>query len=176
MKKYNSIVNHMNFALMLINMISPVMIVFFATQKQSIDTIVPMIGFMFIIVTLNFVYFYLLDHWYLTYYDENKIIQKWLKKRKRIDFNKVQYMYFIDNLVILSEKQYNVPTQNIKIATKRKIKRTLKNEICIVINVYDKIFPKILLSKCNNAIKINLDVKENIYREMFELDTATGLE
>lgn len=45
-----------------------------------------------------------------------------------------------------------------------------------MINVYDKIFFKILLLKCNNVIKINLDVKENIYREMFELDIVIGLE
>ena len=76
-------------------------------------------------MTNNFVFIFIFTWTYgiLTYYDENKIIQKWLKKRKRIDFNKVQYMYFIDNLVILSEKQYNVPTQNIKIATKRKNKK-----------------------------------------------------
>lgn len=84
MKKYNNIANHMNFAIALMNIISPIMIVFFATKKQSIDTIVPMIGFACIIIIGNFVYFHLLDHWYFTYYNDQHIVQKWFKKERKL--------------------------------------------------------------------------------------------
>ena len=53
---------------------------------------------------------------------------------------------------------------------RRQIKRTLKNEICILINPYDQIFPKILLTKCEKAKKIEFKVKEKKYRELFDLD------
>lgn len=85
-------------------------------------------------------------------------------------------MYFVGDLVVLSEKDFSISTQAINMKTRRKIIRTLKNEICIIINVYDKIFPKMLLGKCVNALKIDFGVKVKIYREMFELDSKTDLE
>lgn len=176
MKKYNNIANHMNFAIALMNVISPVMIVFFATKQQSIDTIVPMIGFACIIVIGNFAYFYLLDHWYLTYYDEQKIVQKWFKKRKEIKFEEVNYLYFIGTMVIVSAHNFNISAKDTTMKERRRILKMLKNEVCISINVYDKLFPKILLGKCVNAVKIGLGVKEKVYREMFELDSKDDLD
>ena len=170
MKKYNNVANHMGFVVVFVNILFPIMIISILLTGQGIDMIVGSISFALIVIMTNLVYFYLLDQWYFTYYDEQHIVQKWFKKRKRIDFDKVKYMYFVDNLVILAEKQFNIPTQKINIKTKRIIKRTLKNEMCIAISVYDRLFPKILLGKCINAVKIDLGVKEKIYREMFELD------
>lgn len=175
MKKYNNIANHMRFSVIFVNILFPVMIVSILLTGHGVDMIIGSIVFALIIVMTNIVFIYLQDLWYFTYYDEKQIVQKWFKKRKKIDFDKIQYMYFIDNLVILSEKQYNVPTQNINITTKRRIKRMVKNEVCIVVNVFDKIFPKILLAKSTNAIKIDLDVKETVNRELFELDKKPDL-
>lgn len=171
MKKYNNIANHMGFITVLMNIISSIMIIFFATREQSIDTIVPIIGFSCIIVTVNFVYFYLLDHWYLTYYDEQQIVQKWFKKRKKINFEEVNYLYFIGAMVIASTHDFNISVKDTIMKERRRILKMLKNEVCISINIYDKLFPKILLEKCINAVKIDLGVKEKVYREMFELDS-----
>lgn len=165
----------MRFSVIFVNILFPVMIVSILLTGHGVDMIIGSIVFALIIVMTNIVFIYLQDLWYFTYYDEKQIVQKWFKKRKKIDFDKIQYMYFIDNLVILSEKQYNVPTQNINITTKRRIKRMVKNEVCIVVNVFDKIFPKILLAKSANAIKIDLDVKETVNRELFELDKKPDL-
>ncbi|MDY0294995.1 MAG: hypothetical protein RBQ71_04225 [Acholeplasmataceae bacterium] len=171
MKKYNNIANHMSFTIALMNVISPTMIIFFASKKSSIDTIIPMIGFACIILTGNFVYFYLLDHWYFTYYDEHKIVQKWFKKIKKVNFEEVNYLYFIGAMVIVSTRDFNIGSKkDINLKERRRILKMLKNEVCITINVYDKLFPKMLLGKCANAVKFNLGVKEKIYREMFELD------
>lgn len=170
MKKYNNIANHMTVTIILLNTMSLVMIVFFASKQPSIDTIIPLICFVMILLTSNLMYFLLLDQWYFTYYDEKNVTQKWFKKTKSIEFTQVKYMYFVDNLVVLSEKTFNMPTEKINMQARRRIKRILKNEICIVINVYDKLFPKMLLSKCVNSVKVDFDVKEKKYREMFELD------
>jgi hypothetical protein len=170
MKKYNNIANHMNLMTAVTNVLFPILIVFFAMREQSIDTIVPMIMFIVLLIMINYVYFFLVDQWYFTYYDENIIIQKWFNKRKQIDFEEVKYMYFVSSLVILSSKSFDIAINRINLKAKRKIVRQLKNEICIIINVYDKVFPKILLTKCVNATKIDLQVKEKVYREMFELD------
>ncbi len=169
MKKYNNIANHMGFAVIFVNILFPVMIVGILLAGQGIDNIIGALSFTLIIVMTNVAYFYLLDQWYFTYYDEQYITQKWLKKRKRIKFDEVNFMYFVGSLVILSEKNFSIPTQKINMKARRQIRRRLKNEICIVINVYDKLFPKVLLSKCANAVKIDFGVKEKIYREMFEL-------
>lgn len=45
MQKYNNVANHMNLLVPLMNIVSVIMIVFFATKKPSIDTISPMIVF-----------------------------------------------------------------------------------------------------------------------------------
>ena len=90
MKKYNNIANHVNFSIVLMNVVAPALIVFFAMKSPSIDTIIPMILFICMIFIGDFMYFYLLDHWYLTYYDEHKIVQKWFKKRKKNDFEEVK--------------------------------------------------------------------------------------
>jgi len=152
------------------NVLFPILIVFFAMRERSIDTIIPMIMFIVLIIMINYVYFFLVDQWYFTYYDENKVMQKWFIKRKQINFDEVKYMYFVSSLVILSNKSFDIVTNRINLKARRKIIRKLKNEICIIINVYDKVFPKILLTKCVNATKIDFEVKEKIYREMFELD------
>ncbi|MBU1093173.1 MAG: hypothetical protein KKH01_01785 [Firmicutes bacterium] len=170
MKKYNNIANHMNLMTAVTNVLFPILIVFFAMRERSIDTIIPMIMFIVLIIMINYVYFFLVDQWYFTYYDENKVMQKWFIKRKQINFDEVKYMYFVSSLVILSNKSFDIVTNRINLKARRKIIRKLKNEICIIINVYDKVFPKILLTKCVNATKIDFEVKEKIYREMFELD------
>lgn len=170
MKKYDNIANHMSLMTAVTNVLFSLLVVFFAMREQSIDTIIPMIMFIVLIIMINYVYFYLVDQWYFTYYDENKIMQKWFKKRKQINFDEVKYMYFVSNLVILSNKSFDLVINRINSKARRKIVRKLKNEICIIINVYDKVFPKILLTKCVNATKIDLEVKVKIYREMFELD------
>ena len=170
MKKYNNVANHMNLAIVLMNLIYPIMIVSFATRKPSIDTIIPMIMFIILFMAFNFMYFFLIDQWYFTYYNDKLVIQKWFKKRKTIEFEEVKYLYFVNGLVVLSKKSFNINVDNINMKAKRQIRRTLKNEICIIINPYDQLFPKILLAKCEEAKKIDFKVKEKKYREMFELD------
>jgi len=170
MKKYNNIANHMGLMAVLVNILFPILIISIILSEQGINMIAGATAFMFVIASIDFVYFYLLDQWYFTYYNDEFIIQKWLMKRKKIKFNEVKYLYFIDNIVILSEHAFNIDRANINMKAKRRIKKMLKNEICIVIEVYDKIFPKMLLEKCNNAIKIDFKVKLKVYREMFELD------
>lgn len=170
MKKYNNIANQMNFVIISTNILYPALIAYFYSREQSIDTIVPMIMFVLLLIVVNFFYFFLLDQWYYTYYNESSVIQKWFKKRKQINFADVRFLYFVGSLVILSSQAYDLPTSQINYKKKRKIVRMLKNEIVIIINVYDKHFPKILLSKCINATKVDFEVKAKIYREMFELD------
>jgi hypothetical protein len=170
MKKYNNIANQMRFTFVFVNIVFPVMIVAIILNESGINMIAGATAFLMVVITINFVYFYLLDQWYFTYYNEEYILQKWLNKAKKIKFEEIKYIYFIDNLVFLSEYEFNLSVIQFNMKVKRQMKKTLKNEICIVINVYDKIFPKMLLTKCNKASKIDLNVKEKIYREMFELD------
>jgi hypothetical protein len=170
MQKYNNVANHMNLLVPLMNIVSVIMIVFFATKEPSIDTIIPMIVFVILLILNSLTYLLLIDHWYFTYYNDKLVIQKWLNKRKRIEFEEVKYLYFISNLVVLSKNKFNISADNINMKARRQIKRTLKNEICILINPYDQIFPKILLTKCKKAKKIEFKVKEKKFRELFELD------
>jgi hypothetical protein len=169
-QKYNNAANHMNLIVALMNIVSLIMIVFFATKEPSIDTIIPMIVFAILLILNNLTYLLLIDQWYFTYYNDKLILQKWFNKRKRIEFEEVKYLYFVGNLVVLSKNKFNIIAENINMKARRQIKRTLKNEICIVINPYDQVFPKILLAKCEKANKIELKVKEKKYRELFELD------
>jgi len=170
MKKYNNIANQMGFTVVFVNVVFPVMIVAIILTESGINMVAGASAFLMVVITFNFVYFFLLDQWYFTYYDEEYILQKWLYKIKKIKLNEVKYIYFIDNLVVLSENAFNISTKQIKTKEKMQIKKTLKSEVCIVINVYDKLFPQILLKKCSKAVKIDLKVKEKVYREMFELD------
>ncbi len=155
MKKYNNIANHMGLIVIFVNILFPVMIVSILLFGQGIDNIIGALSFTLIVVTNNVAYFYLLDQWYFTYYDEHHIMQKWLKKRKRIKFDEVNFMYFVDNLVIISEHSFNIKTDKINMTAKRRIKRILKDEICIVINPHDRFFPTFLLDKCKNAKKVD---------------------
>jgi hypothetical protein len=170
MQKYNNVANHMNFIVALMNVISLMMIVFFATKEPSIDTIIPILVFVILLILNNFTYLLLIDQWYFTYYNNEVVLQKWFNKSKRIDFEEVKYLYFVGNLVILSKNRFNIIADTINMKVRRQIRRTLKNEICIVINPYDQVFPKILLANCENAKKIEFKVKEKKYRELFELD------
>jgi energy-coupling factor transporter transmembrane protein EcfT len=86
MQKYNNIANHMNLLVPLMNIVSVIMIVFFATKEPSIDTIIPMVVFVILLILNSFTYLLLIDHWYFTYYNDKLVIQKWLNKRKRIEF------------------------------------------------------------------------------------------
>lgn len=170
MKKYNNIANHMGLMVVLVNILFPTLFIGIISSEQGINMIAGATVFVIVITSIDFVYFYSLDQWYFTYYNDEFIMQKWLMKRKKINFSEVKYLYFVDNLVILSKHAFNIDMANINIKAKRKIKKILKNEICIVIEAYDKIFPKILLEKCISAVKIDFKVKVKLYREMFELD------
>ena len=170
MQKYNNVANHMNFVIPLMSIVSIIMVVFFAIKQPSINTIIPIIVFIVLLILSNFTYLLLIDQWCFTYYDDKLVIQKWFNKRKTIEFEEVKYLYFVSNLVILSTNKFDMITNNINMKARRQIKRKLRHEICIIINPYDQIFPKILITKCINAKKIEFSVKDKKYRDMFELD------
>lgn len=169
MVKYNNMAYRMGLGVLIANTLFPIIVIHFATQKPSLDTLVPAIGFIIVIISVDFLYFYLLHQWYFTSYDEQKVVQKWFKKRKEIYFKDVKFLYFVDDLVILTNRKFNLSIE--KSHKKRnRVKRTLKNEVCININIYDKVFSKMLLSKCVNAEKVDLGMEMEAYRKLFELD------
>lgn len=170
MKKYDNISYKMNFTIAFMNVIYSIMIIYLFTQKFNIEIIIVIIGFTCILLMVNYTFFYLLDQFYITNYNEYLVVQKWFKKIKTIEFNNIKYIYFTGDLVILSEIMYKIPTGKINLKVRRKILKTLKKEVCIMISLNDKIFPKILLEKTVNAVKVDLGVKNKVYRNMFELD------
>lgn len=170
MKKYHNDVIHVTIAVILLNTMSLVMIQFFTSKRPSIDTIIPLICFSMIIIAGDLMYVLLFDQWYFTYYDDNHVLQKWIAKKKVINFNEVKFLYFIDNLVILSKSVLDKSFEKFNIKEKRQIKRILKHEVCILINPYDNLFAKMIIEKCNHAIKRDFKVNDKKIREMFELD------
>lgn len=170
MVKYNNMAYRMGIGVLIVNTIFPIAVIHFATQKPSPDSFVPMIGLILVIIVTNIIYFNFLYYWYFTSYDEQKVVQKWFKKRKRIYFNEVKYIYLTHDSVIISEKQLDLIVKKRSRKERKRIKRIIKNEVFIYINDTDKVFPKILLSKCVNAEKVDLGMEMEAYRKLFELD------
>lgn len=170
MIKYQNTAISMSVMIIIVNLILPVSVIGIITSLVGYDRIFAVIAIILVLGMTNLVYFYLLHQWYITYYDDKQIKQKWFKKIKVIEFKKIKYLYFIDDLIIVTEKKYVIPRDIKKNRVKMRLKREMKNELNITISPDDKYFASTLILKATEAEKININVKTRLYKEMFELN------
>lgn len=76
------------------------------------------------------------DEYIVTYYDDEKIIQKSFFKRKQIKYEDIKEIYVSGDFIYLSSKEYNLKfdEKEKKYKVSRKIYKTLKHEIMIMIS------------------------------------------
>lgn len=127
-----------------------------------IDTIVMCITFSFIIIMALTVLILKKDEYIVTYYDDEKIIQKSFLKRKQIKYEDIKEIYVSGDFIYFTSKEYNLKfdEKEKKYKVSREIYKTLKHEIMIMISS-DAVFLK----------NINLEnIKVHIFKHRPSVD------
>ena len=100
----------------------------------------------------------------VTYFDDEKILQKSLCKRKQIKYEDIKEIYISGSYIFLTSKVYNLKfdEKEKRFQLQRKVNKILKHEVAIMITA-DALFLKninldnIKVYILKNSIKITLD-------------------
>ncbi len=115
------------------------------------------------VIILSFTVLILLnDDFAITYYDDEKIIQKAFFKRKQIKYEDIKEIYVSGDCIYFTSKEYNLKfdEKEKKYKVSREIYKTLKHEIMIMISS-DAVFLK----------NINLEnIKVHIFKHRPSVD------
>lgn len=114
-----------------------IIVIIITTNSEGFDVIIVMSLCIILISILPIIY---QTQNYITYYNENEIVQKrWIKfrkclKLKKIKINEINIILFFPNLIIVSDKDETSFKEIIKILNEKnytiKLQRILKHEIC----------------------------------------------
>lgn len=152
MKKYKNLASQLSVITVLIDLVFVITLIFGIIYNDDIPSLIVMVIVLLLsLIMFNSMYVILQDQFYITYIGDEVVIQKFFFKKKSIEFNKVKYIYFIDQLLILSKKKIDFENNKINLKTKKKIKKELKEGINIWINLSDSYLPYILEEQCPNA-------------------------
>lgn len=134
MKKYNNLAFQTLILLPIICVFCLFIIILcgFFLKEQFFDFALMCIVFSYMIVMIWLVLFLLKNVIIITYYDEEKIFQKNLWKKKSIKFNAIKEIYIAGSYIYLTSKKYNLTYDKEKVLS-RKIQKDLQDEIIIMI-------------------------------------------
>ncbi|MDE5546148.1 MAG: hypothetical protein K2I88_01655 [Anaeroplasmataceae bacterium] len=100
----------------------------------------------------------------VTYYDDEKILQKSLCKRKQIKYEDIKEIYISGSYIYLTSKEYNLKfdEKEKRFQLQRKVNKLLKHEVAIMITSEALFLKYINLEKTQvyvlkNSIKITVD-------------------
>lgn len=156
--KYNNISSRIRFSYVFFHIVSLFVIIMgWLTNDVLTDNIVMTISLSLVMIMLNIMCYALQDLIYFSYVTEDKISQRFLYKRKEILYHEVKYLYFIDNLLILApENELNVQSGDYSYSEKKIIKKQLKKNVVIWIDLSNKFFSNIIMDKCKSASVIKI--------------------
>ena len=135
MKRYNTIASQ---AVILLPICSIaylfIMILLCINSKdQPIALLVISIGFSILIIMIWVLLFYMKDAFIITYYDEEKIFQRNLWKKKTLQYDSIKEIYIFGDYIYLTSKAYNLEYNGKERFLGKKLLKALKNEIVIMI-------------------------------------------
>lgn len=116
----------------------------------------------FVIITTLAVLILLKDELLVTYYDDEKIIQKSFFKRKQIKYEDIKEIYVSGSYIYFTSKEYNLELEEKGFKFQRKINKILKNEVIIMISS-DAVFlqyinlENIKVHIFKNSIRLSVD-------------------
>ncbi len=157
MRKYKNIASQLIGILVFVNIIfgGTLILGIIYNDGDVLGLIVMCIVLVISTVMFDLMYIIMQNQFYITYLDENQITQKFFRKRKQISFNQVKYIYFVDQLLILSDNKIDIEiSKKVTIRLKKNIKNELKNQINIWINISDLYLPSLLEIHCSLAERI----------------------
>ena len=113
-----------------------------------------------VIITALIVLILLNDEILVTYYYDEKIIQKFFLNRKQIKYEDIKEIYVSGLYIYITSKEYNLELEEKGFKLQRKINKILKNEVIIMISS-DAVFLK----------NINLEnIKVHIFKHRPSVD------
>ena len=104
------------------------------------------IGMLFCSITVDFVIIYLRNQFYTTYYNDDKIEQRLLFKKKSICINEVKHIILVGNVIVLARTTLNLTEFPKNVG---RLLKELDNNILIQLGNSDAIL--LIISKINDA-------------------------
>lgn len=101
---------------------------------QLIDLVIMCISLIVVIVIIWALLIYMKDVFIITYYDEEKIYQRNLWKKKTLQYNSIKEIYIFGDYIYLTSKVYDLNYSGKEKFLGRKLLKALKNEIVIMIS------------------------------------------
>ena len=101
---------------------------------------------------------------------EERVEQFFLNNKKEILFSEIKCIYFIESLLILSKRYYQIPQKGkYNFLDRRKILKLLKSEIIIWIDLSNKFLPQIICQKCSCAQVLKLGKISKYIEKEFDI-------
>lgn len=171
MKKYRNLVSQLHRIIIPLNIIY-VIGIFLGIINYTGDTlglVMMCISLSVSMIVFDLMFIILNSQFHITFFSDTKITQKFYNKKKEISFDNVKYIYFIDQLLILSNKKVDIPTseEKISINCKKKIKKIFREDVIIWLNVADSELSQLININCSNAEKIYIGKINKCIIDMF---------
>lgn len=169
--KYNNIAGKIRFVYIFFHIVSLfAIIMIWLTHDILIDKLVLTIGLSICMIMYNVMCYALQDLIYFSYIMEDKISQRFLCKKKEILYHEVKYLFFVDNLLILSpNNEFNIKSDAYSFSEKKMIKKQLKKNVVIWIDLSNKFFSNIIMDKCKSACVIKIGKISKYIEKEFEI-------
>ncbi len=171
MKKYKNIISQLHRIIIPLNIIFVVGIVLGIVNYtgDTLGLLMMCISLSVSIIVLDLMFIILNSQFYITFFSDTKIIQKFYNKKKEILLDNVKYIYFVDHLLILSNKKVDSPTTEDKISRsfKKRFKKIFREDIIIWVNVTDLELSQIINTNCTDAQRIYIGEIKKYIIDMF---------
>lgn len=169
MKKYNNITGLVNFSIIFINIIGIILSLYFGFVTRGSIRIISLVIISLFVILSDVVYFLFLGQWYFTYFDENEVLQIWMLKVKSIEYKDVKHIYLIDNIIFLSKYELeNIDeAKKIKHGQTKRIKRSLRKGVCIIVNQVEPCLVEIIKKQCSSAKVHKINIKDPFLKRVF---------
>ncbi len=157
MKKYKNLVSQLHRIIIPLNIIYVIGIVLGIVNYagDTVGLVMMCISLSVSMIVFDLMFIILNSQFHITYFSDTKIIQKFYNKKKEISFDNVKYIYFIDQLLILSNKKVDIPpSEKISINYKKKIKKIFREDVIIWLNVADSELSQLININCTNSERI----------------------
>lgn len=116
---------------------------------------------------VNIILFFLVSlfphHIIATYYDEEKIKQRFLWKRKKIEFKNIKEIYIVGSNIYITSIKYNFSIEEQKNISSKVAYKMLKKEVLIMINTQEANFLKNISQE-----KIEIHILKNCIPKIIE--------
>ncbi|MDE6655768.1 MAG: hypothetical protein K2J85_02120, partial [Anaeroplasmataceae bacterium] len=136
MKRYNSIAAQIVIWFPICSIAYLIIMIFGCIyyNGQLIDLVFMCISLIFVVVLIWFILILMKDVWIITYYDEEKIYQRNLWKKKTLQYDSIKEVYIAGNTIFFTSKIYNLNYTGKERLLSKKLQKVLKNEIIIFVD------------------------------------------